>query len=111
MSEAKHTPGDWFLNEADGTIRSRAWGESDQMGDYQGVIVCDLSAGLGGWPDARPHAKPETLANARLIAAAPDLYSALRDLLDVIAADALIPESVSCMQSARAALAKAASPS
>ena len=36
-----------------------------------------------------------------------DLLAALRDLLDVIAVDALIPESVAYMKQARAAIAKA----
>ncbi len=46
-------------------------------------------------------------ANAHLIAAAPDLFVALRDVLNVIAADDLIPETVSYMRQARAAIAKA----
>lgn len=41
------------------------------------------------------------------IAAAPELYEALKDLLVVIATDDLIAQSGSCMQQARAALAKA----
>lgn len=41
-----------------------------------------------------------------LMAAAPDLQKALDDLLKVIAADELIPESVSYMRQARAVLAK-----
>lgn len=49
----------------------------------------------------------EWQANMRLIAAAPDLLEALRDLLNVIATDDLVPESVSYMQQARAALATA----
>jgi hypothetical protein len=45
----------------------------------------------------------EAQAHARLSA---DLFHALRDLLAVIAADDLVPESVSYMQQARAAIAK-----
>lgn len=45
--------------------------------------------------------------DARLVAAAPCLLAALGDLLGVIAADELIPESVSFMRAARAAIAKA----
>lgn len=44
--------------------------------------------------------------HAKLLAAAPELAVALRDLLDVIAVDNLIPEAVSYMRQARAALAK-----
>lgn len=46
-------------------------------------------------------------ANARLIAAAPDLLEALRDLLALISIDSLVPESVSYMREARAAITKA----
>ena len=52
-----------------------------------------------------PHGESE--GNARLVAAAPDLLQALRDLLQVIEHDQLIPESVSYMRLARAAMAKA----
>lgn len=45
-------------------------------------------------------------ANAKLCAAAPDLLEALIDLLQVIATDELVPESVSFMRQARAAVAK-----
>lgn len=43
----------------------------------------------------------------RLLQAAPDLYLALRDIMRVISTDDLIPESVSYMKQARAALFKA----
>ncbi len=46
-------------------------------------------------------------SDARLIAAAPGLLAALRDILEMIAADDLVPESVSYMREARAAVAKA----
>jgi hypothetical protein len=61
----------------------------------QAVIHC---------PDAPMTCDPSDMS---LIAAAPDLLAALRDLLNVIAADDLVPESVSYMQQARAAIAKA----
>ena len=70
----KYTKGSWFLEKSDWTIRSKVWGESDMMGDYKGVIIADLSVGHGG----RDHAFPEAEANARLIAAAPDLLEACK---------------------------------
>jgi hypothetical protein len=48
-----------------------------------------------------------SLADAPLVIAAPDLLEALTDIMRVIEIDNLIPESVSYMQAARAALAKA----
>ena len=49
-------------------------------------------------------------ADARAFVALPALQEALRDLLDVISADDLVPESVSYMRQARAALAQADGP-
>ncbi|HEY2848325.1 MAG TPA: hypothetical protein VGI97_00480 [Gemmatimonadaceae bacterium] len=49
-------------------------------------------------------------AKATLIAAAPDLLAALRNIMQCIATDELLPESVSYMRQARAALAKAVGP-
>lgn len=72
-----HTPGEWYVvfaddgrgNQRADTVRSRAFGKSDQMADYQGCIVCDISEGHGN----REHAFQEANDNARLIAAAPEL--------------------------------------
>jgi hypothetical protein len=78
--EGKHTPGPWHL-EDDGTIRSKEIGASNLMADYCGSIVCSLRPAVGvtdsdKWPSiGRPHAMPEAMANARLIAAAPDLLA------------------------------------
>ena len=71
------TKGPWKL--IDDCIRSPDMaGISDQMADYRGAIICDMSAGLGHSLGerylSRRHALPETRANAHLIAAAPDLY-------------------------------------
>jgi hypothetical protein len=58
------------------TIRSHAFGASDMMGDYRGLIVCSFNEAHG----SREHAYPEAEANARLIAAAPDLLAACKAL-------------------------------
>jgi hypothetical protein len=69
MGDVKHTPGPWFVsvdNEAVGTNAS----------DIRGNIVCeapkDFEHSMAFWP-----------ANARLIAAAPDLVEALKAISDM----------------------------
>lgn len=44
-----------------------------------GYVVCEIE--LEGPEDYNPNSKEERLANARLIAAAPDMYEALRKLV------------------------------
>jgi hypothetical protein len=50
----------------------------------------------------------DAIENARLIAAAPDLYAALQELLNTseLNSDEMEPETYGAMQQARAALAK-----
>lgn len=106
-----HTPGPWKLVD-DGTVRSKAFGKSDMMGDYLGVIVCDLKAGTGSpvWPSvARAHSQPEAEANARLIAAAPDLLEALEELYKA-GPDCEGGPLGEAYRKARAAIAKAEKP-
>ncbi len=82
------TKGDWFVELTDLTIRSKAYGDSDQMGDYKGCIVADLRPALGVDTDrdvdyqhcGRGHALPETLANATLIASAPEMFEAIMSI-------------------------------
>jgi hypothetical protein len=71
------------------------------------IVSSDWQAGYYGFGENKDVPSAEMEANAYLIAAAPELLQALRDLLNVIAADDLVPESVSYMKQARAAIAKA----
>lgn len=71
--DKKATPGPWALIGDD--VRAtdpEVNGNSSQMGDYKGAVICDVSAGLGHPLDSkfqsRSHAKPETLNNACMIA-------------------------------------------
>jgi len=82
-----HTTGPWHIDGSD------VFAKDDSL-----VVDCSIAI-------ARPDL--EICANARLIAAAPDLLQALDDLLLCIEVDALMPESVSFMRQARAAIAKA----
>ena len=86
----KWTPGPWVQFIYDGLLSILPAG---RPGEVAQVWVED------GLPNAE--------ANARLIAAAPELYAALSDLVYAIACNELMPESVSYLREARAALAKA----
>jgi hypothetical protein len=83
-----HTPGPWqWFDYPDG--------RKLLAGNTRAVIHC---------PDAPMTCEPSDMA---LIAIAPDMLVALRDLMNVITADELIHESVSYMRQAQAVLAKA----
>lgn len=99
MGDPKWTPGPWF-----------------QVDSETGALHEDgLDIGSGRDPHEGKHVAccepysdyDESIANARLMSASPDLFSALDNLLGVIETDALIPESVGYMKDARAAIAKA----
>jgi len=95
--DAKYTPGPW------------TWAE-----DYRGLYglepnnpVLEYYAYEGLWFDG---STPNQEANARLIAAAPDLLEALRDMVAVATADNWDRMSTGrqiVLESARAAIAKA----
>ena len=77
----KNTPGPWHIEmdhpngddtEYPMTVRSQEIPKSNQMADYRGSIVCSFKEAHG----FREHALEEAEANARLIAAAPDLLEA-----------------------------------
>lgn len=61
-----HTPGPWRFNECD---NCRDGGEIIAEPPYQTIRICEIP----GWPVAAE----EMRANARLIAAAPELYQAV----------------------------------
>lgn len=74
--ESKHTPGPWTTDDS----------LADEAGEF-GIAI------LAKWQDGSAvrvadcpvgEVDPETYANARLIAAAPDLLAALRDLVENI---------------------------
>ncbi len=86
MSEAKHTPGPWqWTQHFDPTISIY------RDGFGQIARLYDSSAGTGK-------------ANARLIAAAPDLLAAL---IEIVSADDAHELTQKHIESARAAIAKA----
>ena len=86
----EYTKGEWRFEKSDLTIRSNDFKNGTQMADYKGVIVADLKPALGCDDSdnvdlehtGRSHAVPQTLANAQLIAAAPEMYEACKLALD-----------------------------
>ena len=100
--ETRYTPGPW---EIDTETRPA------EVCTIHGVPAMPTEGGLGQeWVYVRGEIgywqadEEENLANAHLIAAAPDLYEALADLLAICDGDPDEPEEVKW---ARAALAKA----
>ena len=83
-------------------------------GDFKRIVIGDgLVDGPGGYEVAEVYSddcdRDEAMANAHLIAAAPDLYAALEelaDLMDAVRAGDYTPDSFTC-QPAQIALAKA----
>ena len=71
MAQAKHTPGPWALGQNPAAIES---------GSFSNMLVVRPEGEFphGLWvADCGNHYDPEHLANARLIAAAPDMLEAL----------------------------------
>lgn len=77
MSTAKHTPGPWFVPTP----------SQDAFGDY--VIQSGSNGGYGVIATTNPKGIEHPEANARLIAAAPDLLAACKAAYEVIHQDAL----------------------
>ncbi len=72
--EAKHTPGPWSLGKAHETAQNHAVCKGARV--LARVVGSGYPIGIG--------ASPESEANARLIAAAPDLLEAAREAIEDI---------------------------
>ncbi len=68
MGETRHTPGPWSLD-----YDTLAGGH---------ILVCTSDYGIAKVYDEEPGSRGMNMANARLIAAAPDLLAALQGLVD-----------------------------
>lgn len=89
MSEGKHSPGPWAIDDYGAGQRIVVKGRKGFSGDYR-IADAHFSSDLADCVRI-----PEMRANARLIAAAPDLYAALKAMLasevgDLSAAEAAI---------------------
>jgi hypothetical protein len=89
MSNTKHTPGPWMV---------------DRPGTLFHIRTMDEINGTVATCDPCDFATQEQLANARLIAAAPELLEALRELVESVA---ISDPGVYDLDAARAAIAKA----
>jgi len=72
QTEVKHTPGPWRFSEGDKERRamSEVFKKNDKTFQIA-LVTCEWS---------NPHARAEDIANARLIAAAPELLAACEAL-------------------------------
>lgn len=105
MSGVKHTPGPWKLDVVPsdghfGATGGRAYGVSstDALGLSVPVVV---------WRGIARPASPEGQANARLIAAAPDLLEIAQQILDRGYVSESIPEERADHLALKAAIARA----
>jgi hypothetical protein len=95
----KHTPGPWYVGS--GTYECRniysvASVTDDEGFTYQPIVATAEDDGIGCWD-----------ANARLIAAAPDLLEALRSAVNDADAWGLADDECDWLPLARAAIARA----
>ena len=99
MSEAKHTPGPWAYREGRAEMReSSTVHKADDPEFILGHVICE---------SVNKAQRTEDVANARLIAAAPDLLAACRRLLQwhFLDVSGHLPDSI--VAAAEAAVAKA----
>jgi hypothetical protein len=95
---SKHTPGPWEANSAD-NIYAAVNGRKEMI-----AKCCDLPC-IGGHDDvAAQRARDMEIANARLIAAAPELLAALENIVAWM--EQHHPEAAKNIPQARAAIAK-----
>jgi len=72
---SKHTPGPWKVNETD---YSNAYGIECEVNGIGHTVVTDQFC----YPNFKKDRDPEKLANAKLIASAPELLEALKGLVN-----------------------------
>lgn len=102
MSKHKHTPGPWRVTDLDQHPGIENHNESVS------IIIFGYRKGLDTNPyddsGVRGKTRKEAIANAHLIAAAPDLLEALESIVECLEYS---DDPPACMAMARAAIAKA----
>ena len=102
MNAAQHTPGPWTANFAADKTGDIGIVASDSAGIYGGIVLAEVFSDIR----KQNERSKETLPNARLIAAAPELLVALELLL--LQCDQHIPKTTAGHRAlAQAAIAKA----
>lgn len=103
---SKHTPGPWLLNQTSGATHKV----------FGGPHICDINGDEIAWPCfGSADTNDAANANAKLIAAAPELLSALKRTLDLAVGHACEARGIdgsecetwSWVKRARAAIAQA----
>lgn len=102
-----HTPGPWIAGYGDGITGPRASFVAYLPEGRFNRIPIQREGQPIAWVISDTEDKDNLTPDACLIAAAPDLLEALKDIMQVIRTYELVPESVSYMQQATAAIAKA----
>ena len=99
MSEAKHTPGPWSIDGGGSVI------SSDAVTD---LAILNMANPRFSWGGSDFSTKSHREANARLIAAAPELLDALRFCAAVCAGEIMHKQGlIDALEKARSAIAKA----
>lgn len=94
MTEFKGTPGPWCLAETESSV-SYDCEDGPQLTSWQDIGVFETGAAVAivlGFDEERPGRDPVSDANARLIAAAPELLHALTELLAACEEDCGVPD-------------------
>ncbi|HCL4064634.1 hypothetical protein PZS78_20320 [Pseudomonas aeruginosa] len=110
---SKHTPGPWGIERLHGEINVISCNERDGAAKDMGIVYV-LARDVGGMIHGEQFDdRSEVEANARLMAAAPELLEALQGMLEVYGGqynDDCLPKAsteLELIQQARAAIAKA----
>ncbi len=106
-----HTPGPWLIGEQNGHC-GVSIDETSEDGARVATVYLGIVTSAARWGEehfAFPE-NAEAMANARLIAAAPDMLAALQTFVDLFGREDAYqgdPAGLACVRSARAAIAKA----